>query len=339
MKLWNGLLLVVSGALLIGSVKSLLGYWQYDELPADIPKLMLQQVNAGQVKVSIQEAIDNGQPEDARMYLQLAQTFGYNIDPAPYEQQLQALESPLNKAVRGAKDFANGFVDGKGESGAGVAGAVTSDFTVVGDVRDLWEQYQLYAKGQPVNELIVTLAGVGVGLTAATMASSGIAAPVKGGVSTTKVAARLGHITPDFQKVLLKQGTNVFDYKAFMNIAQAEKSMDGIRKAAVRAYNPNALRALGQTAEQVNNMRKASSTADTVRLLRYVDNGDDLVRMEKLTVRYGAQTKGIMKFLGKSAIGTMRVLHKSMELLVSAIASALSMLSSLVSLRGLFSRA
>ncbi len=41
---------------------------------------------------------------------------------------------------------------------------MTSDFTVVGDARDLWEQYQLYAKGEPVNELIVTLAGVGVGL-------------------------------------------------------------------------------------------------------------------------------------------------------------------------------
>lgn len=30
-----------------------------------------------------------------------------------------------------------------------------------------WEQYQLYAQGKPVNELIVALAGVGVGLTAA----------------------------------------------------------------------------------------------------------------------------------------------------------------------------
>lgn len=335
MKIWNFTLLLISILLLAGSIKALLDYWQYDEVAADVAQMMLHQVSADEVRQQVQEAIANDNPADARMYLGLAQTFGYAVDAAAFVAELQGLESPLNTARRTVNDFAAGFVDGNADSSAGVAGALTSDFTVVGDVRDLWEQYQFYAKGEPVNELIVTLAGVGVGLTAATVASAGVATPAKGGVSTTKLAARAGRLTPKFQKFLLRQGSDVFDYKAFLLAARAEKNLDGIGKAAVRAYNPQATRAIRQTAEQVNNIRKTSSTADVVHLLQYVDDGQDLARLEKLSLKYGVETKGIMKFLGKSAIGTVRVLRKTGELLISAVATLVSFIAFLVSFSGI----
>jgi hypothetical protein len=195
MKFWNFTLLLVSVLLLAGSIRSLLDYWQYDEVVPNVTQMMLHQVSADDVRQQVREAIANDNPGDARMYLRLARTFGYAVNPAEFEPELQRLESPLNVARRTVNDFAGGFMEGQAESGAGVAGAITSDFTVVGDVRDLWEQYQHYAKGEDVNELIVTLAGVGVGLTAATIVSSGTVAPAKGGVSTTKLAARTGRLT------------------------------------------------------------------------------------------------------------------------------------------------
>ena len=185
MKFWNILLLVFSLLLLVGSVKAVLDYWQYDEFAADIAQMMLHQVSEEDIRQQVREAITKDNPADARMYLRLARTFGYAIQPDEFEAEIAQLESPLNTALRTVNDFATGFLQGEAESGAGVAGALTSDFTVVGDARDLWEQYQLYAKGEPVNELIVTLAGIGVGLTAVTVASSGAATPAKGGVSTT----------------------------------------------------------------------------------------------------------------------------------------------------------
>jgi hypothetical protein len=335
MRIWNFSVLLVSLLLLGGSVKALLDYWQYDEIAADVAQMMLHQVSSEDIRASVQAAITADKPEEARMYLRLAKTFGYTFDASTFEAELQRLESPLNTARRTVNDFSSGFIEGKAESGAGVAGAITSDFTVVGDVRDLWEQYQLYAQGKPVNELVVTLAGVGVGLTAATVASVGAATPAKGGVSTTKLAARAGHLTPDFQKLLLKQGSDVFNYKAFMLAARAEKGMDGVGKAAIKAYNPQAVKALQQTAEQVNNIRKASSTADALHALKYVENGDDLVRLEKLSLKYGAETKGILKFLGKSALGTVRILRKSVELLLSGLVTLISFASTLMSLTGL----
>lgn len=332
MRFWNTLLLLFSLLLLAGSVKAVLDYWQYDELVADVAQMMLHEVSEEEIRQQVQEAIANDNPDDARMYLQLAKTFGYTIDSTEFEAELQRLESPWNSARRTVNDFATGFLQGEAESGAGVAGAITSDFTVVGDARDLWEQYQLYARGEPVNELIVTLAGIGVGLTAVTVASSGTATPAKGGVSTTKLAARTGRLTPRFQKFLLKQGSDVFDYKTFLLAARAERNLDGISKAAVKAYNPQAARAIKQTAEQINNIRKSSSTADVVHLLNYVDSGDELARLERLTVKYGALSKGVMKLLGKGAIGSVRVLRKSAELFISIIATFASFLATLVSL-------
>lgn len=335
MKFWRLTLLLASVLLLAGGIKSLLDYWQYDEFEPDVVQMLLHQVSADDVRKTVRESIAADKPEEARMYLSLAQQVGYKIAPTEFEAELRDLESPLNTARRTVNDFTSGFVEGAANSGAGVAGAMASDFTVVGDVRDLWEQYQLYSQGKPVNELVVTLAGVGVGLTAATVASMGATTPAKGGVSTSKLAARAGKLTPNFQKFLLKQGSDVFDYKAFMLAARAERSMDGVGKAAMKAYNPQAVKALQNTAERVNNIRKLSSTSDALHLLQYVENSDDLIRIEKLVVRHGAEAKGILKFLGKSAIGTVRVLHQSVELFVSALLSLISFVSTLLSLAGL----
>jgi hypothetical protein len=331
MKVWNWFLVLMSGVILAGSLYAVLKHWQYDFIDPNIVQMMKQDVTDAQVKQLIEQAIKDNNPEDARMYLSIAQTFGYAIKPDDYAAQLAALDSPYNQAKRTLNDFTTGFIDGKGESGVGVAGAITSDFTVVGDARDLWEQYQLYAQGKPVNELVVALAGVGVGLTAATIVSAGSASPVKGGVSTAKLASRAGHITPSFQKVLMKQAGNVFDYKSFLVVANAEKSMDGISKAAIKAYNPAALKSLQTTADSLNTIRKSSSTADAVHMLKYVDNADDLVQLEKITVKYGSQTKGIVKVLGKGALRSVKVLRRTTELMISLIASLISGFASLIS--------
>lgn len=336
--MFNRVLLLVSFVLLVGSLKALLDYWQYDEVTSDVATLMLHQVSNEQVKAHVQQAIADDKPDEARMYLSIAKTFGYALDPAQFEADLQRLESPLNTALRNGKDFASGFVGGSSDSGAGVAGAITSDFTVIGDARDLWEQYQLYAKGEPVNELVVTLAGIGVGLTAATVASAGSAGAAKGGVSTFKLASRTKRLTPAFQKYLLRIGSKVFDYKAFMEAARAEKSLEGVSRAATKAYNPAAIKMLEETSSQANNIRKASSTSDAIHLLSYVDNAEDLGRLEKLSLKYGTETKGILKLLGKGAISTMRVLRKSAEFIISIIATLVSGLASLFSLGGMVMR-
>ena len=332
------LIFAIAFAMLVFSAKSALDYWQYDETPVDIPSLFKQGVTPAAIEQKINESIAADKPDDARMYLQIAQTFGYPIDAQQFLPRINAIDTPLHQATRSVSDFATGFLEGGGDSAAGIAGGITSDFTVIGDVRDLYEQYKLYESGQSVNELIVTLAGVGVGLTAATVASAGSAAPAKAGSSALKLATRAGKITPNFQKALIKQGSQVFDYKAFLWSAKGERDLDKLRQAAIRAYNPNALEALSQTADQVNTIRKATSLNDTVDLLSYVDDFDDLRRVEKNSTTYGKQTKGIFRLLGRGAMGTLRVLRHSTELLLSLAAALVSGLATIFSVTTLMKR-
>lgn len=329
------ILFVISFAMLVFSLLQVLAYWQYDERLQDIAQLMRTDVTTADIEQQITQAIAEDNPEDARMYLALADTFGYQLSQ-DFEAPLAGLENPLNSTLRETGRFIDGFLEGQADSGAGVAGAITADFTVVGDVRDLKEQYDLYAQGQEVSELIVTLAGVGVGLTAATVMSAGSAAPAKSGVSALKIAGRSGKLTPKLQKMLLRQGRSVFDYPLFLRTVKSEQSVDGVRRAAVRAYNPQAMSALGETAQQVNNVRRSTSMLDTISLLRYVENADDLRRLEKVSAQYGSITRGILRLAGKGAIGTVRVLRHATELMISLAASLVSLLATLFSVGSFF---
>lgn len=325
-------LFIIAFAILVASLMAVFKYWDFTEVPVDIAALMTKTVKPADLEAQIEVSIQNDNPTDARMYLNLASIFGYPVNTERFLTRIEALETPWQIARRQAEQFANGFIDGTGETGAGVAGAVTADFTVVGDARDLYEQYQNLQAGKEVNELITALAGVGVGLTAITVLSSGSAAPLKTGSSTLKMATRANKLSPKMQAVLIKQATDLFDYKTFLLATRGEKSLDNLRQAAIKAYNPKALDALSETADQVNTIRKSTSLVDTLDILRYADSADDLRRLEKLSVKYGTETKGILKLLGKSAIGTVRLLRHATELIIAALASLVSLLASLISL-------
>ncbi len=60
----------------------------------------------------MQEAITNDKPDEARMYLSLARTFGYAINPPLLKPNCNAWNRHLNTARRNVNDFAAGFIDG-----------------------------------------------------------------------------------------------------------------------------------------------------------------------------------------------------------------------------------
>ena len=191
-------------------------------------------------------------------------------------------------------------------------------------------------KGEDVNELIVALSGVGIGFTALTVGSLGSAAPAKSGVSLIKLAAKTRRLSARFQKQLLRLGRRMFDWKLFSRLVKEGKQSDSvlqsvrrIPRAAKQAYHPEAVEPLKAIAKRVNRVRKSTSIPDTLHLLKYVETSDDLRHLEKVSLKYGTQTKGIMKLLGKGALRTVRVLRKTAELLISMISSVLSAMFSL----------
>lgn len=299
-------------------------YWEYEEMPGNVEQMFKQKVKLEQLEAEIEKQIKEDNLDEARSTVQLAQHFSYNIDYAHYRNKIDQLDTFQHRAEKGVTDFFGGFTSGKGNSSAGVAGALTSDFTVIGDARDLHEQYQNHENGKPVNELIVALSGVGIGLTAATFGSGGMVAPVKAGASVLKLAGKTGRLTRRFSQEILQKAQKAFDWNAFVRLSKSDSSIRGVKLAASKAFNPRAMKSLTDLTDQANNIRKATSTIDTIYLFKYVESADDLRRVEKIALKQGKYTKGIMKFLGKGALRGAKILKKTFGLMMSALSLLLS---------------
>ncbi len=321
--------LVLSLAAFATSLYSVAQHWDYQQTLLDIGKELRLNVSAADIDTEIRQAITDEEFDDARMYLAIAKSNHYPIDTGRYAQIIQQKDTPLAQFAKNASEFADGFMSGKSSSAAGVAGALGADFTVIGDVRDLHHEYNNMQKGEDVNELIVALSGAGIGFTALTVGSMGSAAPAKSGISLVKLAAKMRRLSSRFQKQLLRLGKQVFDWQLFTRLLKQGSGLKQIPRAARQAYHPKAIEPLKEIAGQVNNIRKVTSVSDTLHLLKYVETTDDLRHLEKISLKYGTQTKGIMKLLGKGALRTVRVVRKTAELLLSLISSVLSAMFSL----------
>ena len=317
-------MLFISFSTLVLSIFSVLQYWNYHETFVDIEKQLRLQISDQDITKEIEASILNAEFDDARMYLDIAKSNGYNVDYQKYNSIIKKRDTGFNRVKTQVTDFAEGFINGESNNLSGIAGSISADFTIVGDVRDLHKEYTNFEQGKPVNELIVALSGAGIGLTALTVGSLGSAAPAKAGTSVIKLAAKTQKITLRFQKHLIKLGRNIFDWPLFTRIAKQGKNIPNLRRAAKQAYHPEAMKPLQAIATNVNSIRKSSSIADTVHLFKYVETSNDLRHLEKVSLKYGTKTKGLFKLLGKTALGTVRVLRRTAGLVFSLFGSFIS---------------
>ena len=313
-------LLLIWLAGFVYAIYSIAEHWEYDIEAPDVDAMLANRTNADKLKLSVETALRAENYDEARSLLAIGQQYNHLIDYPVYNAYLKKHDTTSSRVSKRVTGFAEGFLSGKGEDASGVAGALAADFTVVGDIRDLSEQFSLYQQGQPVNQLITTLAGVGVGLTAVTIGSGGVAAPAKVGASTLKLAARMNRLTRSFRDELMQIGVRVFDWKQFLRLSKGA-DLTSISRIAKQAYNPQAVRGLGVVAEQANSIRKNTSVIDSIHLLKYVENASDLKSVNRLSQRFGIHTRAVFALLGRTAIRGVKALRITLELLIGIVSS------------------
>lgn len=322
------ILLSLSGLAL--SLVQLSKHWNYEDKAQDIAKLMQQSVSSEKLDKAISTAITEKHLDDAKMYLKIARLYHYPIDIDAYEQQITKINTLEYRVSNNVKNFTHGFIHGKGDDTASITGSVISDFTVIGDVRDLREQYIRQQEGKEVNKVVASLAGAGIGLTLVTIGTVGTTAGAKGGASLLKFAAKTKRLTKGFSKQLAAQGRKVFEWNKFSSAMKTGSNFADIRRAAKMSFHPKAIQPLKVTAKRMYAVRKASNTKDSLHMLRYVDNTKDLRRLETFTLKHGLLAKGYLKLLGKGILRTTKVLKKTTGFLLSVLGSIFSSLFSLL---------
>jgi hypothetical protein len=279
----------------------------------------------GELNARTTAALDRGDVDEARSFATLAAELNRPLPTATLER-IEAEEAPTRVAARTAGDFALGFATGNGEGAAGLAGAVISDFTVIGDLRDAAREGGKMALGEPYSQLILGLSAVGIAATAATVASGGGGAPIKVSVSLLKAAFRAGAITAGFAADLGRKLARAVDFDALGVIVRkldigSPRTIAEAPAAIARAVHPEVFAGI---ASDVAAVRRTVGAADTVKLIRYVNSAQDLADLPAFTARFGKASVAVASFTGRASLRVFKTTIRIADFLLDSLLAVLA---------------
>jgi hypothetical protein len=221
--------------------------------------------------------------------------------PADLTARIKAAEDAA--AARTGADAWNGFLSGDAPNEAALAGAVAADLTGVGDVRDLYTQATRYLNGEEIDPLIIGLATVGLGLTAATVATLGATAPKKAGVSTLKAVKRAGRLSPQLAQEVGVVAANALDGPALglVGTSMARFDIAAARAASGRVLNAEAVSTLKGLGTDVATIGGNAGYRATVAALSSANSAKEMGVIARLSARFGTATRAVM-VLGGGAL-------------------------------------
>ncbi len=280
-------------------------YVDEDIIPAGpfIQAELAATVSPEDLEVVINQALDTNAYEDALMYAEIAAYAGIPLSDET-RTRIEDAGSLILRISRDTGSFFEGFLTGEGSDTAGFMGAITSDLTVVGDVRDISREGAKLVAGEDYSELILGLSVVGVAATGATVATGGGALPVKIGVSLMKIAKRTGALTTAFTRELggiIRAAVNFPQLRKILNTASL--SDNATTRRAISAYASKVdFSRLTPVLDNMTTLQRNAGPAESVRLLARVETSNDLRRVAQMSGELGVKTRGIMTLTGKTSL-------------------------------------
>lgn len=211
--------------------------------------------------------------------------------------RLAAAEAPAAVAWRSARGFAHGFASGEIDGKAALAGALLSDLTLVGDIRDIASEGGKAMRGEDHSNLILGLAAAGAVASAATYATAGVGAPARVGVSVLKAARRSGTMTAEFA-------------------ADSGRRMARTGEAAAPAASRSAKLGIVEASGELAAVGRTAGAAETVRLMRHVRSVDELSDLRRFAERFGSRSRAVAEFTGRASLRAFRTTLRIGELLL-----------------------
>ncbi len=167
--------------------------------------------NAALATREIEQALADKDADLAHSFVELAAARHVALDPALTEKVNVAVAEAAT-ARQTAESFARGLITGEPKDMAGLAGTTLGDLFVFGDLRDAAREGGRLAMGEPADELILGLAGVGLAITAGTYATLGASMPARVGLSVAKAARKSGRLGADLAATIGRMLRGVVDW-------------------------------------------------------------------------------------------------------------------------------
>lgn len=208
-----------------------------------------------------------------------------------------------------------GLVTGISDEAVGQTAGVTTDFLVVGDIRDLAYESINYAKGEDVDEVVVALSGLGLTATVAQVASgvgtastAGAASPAllgstvaKTSIIALKTAKKVGKLPEWLGKSLVQAAKT----------AKESKSLDGVTDLFDSTYTLAKTRGGLHLLSQTRNAKELQKMADFAEVFQgkaltlYHIAGDTAVRVGSRAKSIGKKPVLMAATYGKAGLSLL----------------------------------
>jgi hypothetical protein len=261
--------------------------------------------------------------ELATSFVELARERNVTIDPA-LVAEVEAANATSANAKRAAGSFARGLITGEPEDLVGLAGTAVGDLFVFGDIRDAAREGTRLAMGEPADELVLGLSGLGIAVTAGTYASLGAAAPGRIGLTMIKAARKTGRISVSMAGWVTRSLREAVDLTALRRaVVSFSLVQPGVAvRVAREAVKVEKSEGLMRLVSDVGRVQSKAGTKAALEGLKISEGPRDMAKVARLAEAKGGKTRAILRLLGRGAI----VLTASAFNLFSWTLSALWML-------------
>ena len=263
----------------------------------DLDKILYNKLTTNHyIDHQIQIAIKQNAFDDAVMYRQLADSIDIQLDKKTLILLKENNTFILN-SWRNTKKFIFGFLTGKSDEFIGLSGAIVSDMTLYGDLRDLYSEGNKFVSDKSYDSLVLGMSVIGIGLSASQVFSFGSTTSLKISASIIKVAKKMNYLSQMFIDKVSLELSKAIDFKRlktidFSSIEAIKKQMLDIEKTLNKGFIKKAFK-------NIMTIKNNTSIADTIFLLKYVDTPQDLQIVSNISRKYKHNTKAIFKVLGK----------------------------------------
>ena len=199
--------------------------------------------------------------------------------------------------------------------------------TPVGDIAGITRAGIAYAGGNEVDQIDLALSVVGLGATAAILASGGSSGVVKAGASLAKLARKMGRLSPRLVEMAVDATRTGVNWASL----PAVRSVDDL-KAAIRT---EAFLPLTNTLTDLSRLNTATDATTALHLLPMVDDAGDARRLANAAEALGPKLVGRAEVLGKARLfrATLRFSETAWALgagLVGLMLSTASLISGVI---------
>lgn len=281
--------------------------------PLTMVQFRLQWLPAARYAVAMEQALQEEDLELALSLYQLAQEQGVALDESLIAR-LQAADRWQARMLRSAGDIWQGLSTGRADSAEGMAAAVITDLTLLGDLRDLAREGLAWPDHDP---LLLALAGTGLGLSALTLASGGATTPARAGLSLLKVARKSGRMSRQLGEQLYRLSRDAIDGRAARALGErlgrlelkqlGRAELDALALAAGRIVGTEAAGQLASTGRAVRNIAGHGGTRGAMDSLGRADSVRELLRLEQVSSGYRGGYRGVLRLLPDAGKGLYRL--------------------------------